>query len=151
MIYLEDNYYALCYSSKWQKLASYRVDRMAEVEVEKSKITKKAAEIIEKEDLSKYTEETFKMFSGESRPVRLRFTENLIDLMFDRFGEDTLMERTEDDLIEALVKVQVSPMFFGWICQFAGQMQIVWPESIGDEFNKYIKNVNSIVYKEKVL
>ena len=114
------------------------------MEVEHAGISKKAMDIIEKEDLSKYTEETFKMFSGESRPVRLRFTENLIDMMFDRFGEDTKMERTEDDLIEALVKVQVSPMFFGWVCQFAGQMQIVWPESVGDEFNEYIRNVNTI-------
>ena len=144
LIYLEDNYYLLCYNTEQKKLWSYRIDRMSEVKIEEAGISKAAANIIEKEDLSQYTEETFKMFSGESRPVRLRFTENLIDMMFDRFGEDTGMERTEDDLIEALVKVQVSPMFFGWICQFAGQMQIVWPDSVSDEFNKYIRNVNTI-------
>ncbi len=145
LIYLEDNYYALCYSAKWKNLGSFRVDRMAEVEVEKVSITAAAKKIIEKQDFSKYTEETFKMFSGESKPVRLRFTENLIDMMFDRFGEDTKMQRTEDGLIEALVKVQVSPMFFGWICQFANQMQIIWPDSVIDEFNEYIKGVNKVV------
>ena len=57
----------------------------------------------------------------------LEFDRSLMGAVYDRFGEGTRMMATTDTRCIAAVKVQVSPVFWGWLFQFAGQMQILSP------------------------
>ena len=132
LIFMEDNYYLMCYSDAYEKIVCYRVDRMQQVTVVDKPICVEAQ--IPEEKIGEFTEQTFKMYSGSSEKVTLRFGNQLIGVVYDKFGENTKMRRVDEDTCTACVKVQVSPTFWGWLFQFAGEMQIVEPQYLIDTY-----------------
>lgn len=132
LIYNEDNYYLMCYSSKYDGICNYRVDRMDVVEIEDEPVSEGA--IIYSEDVSSYTEEVFKMYSGHKEDCVLQFDQSLIGVIYDKFGEDTKMIRMNSETCVATVKIQVSPTFWGWIFQFADKMKILSPEPLVEDY-----------------
>ncbi len=122
LIYNEDNYYLMCYSSKYDNICNYRVDRMESVEVDDESVSDNA--IIEESDISQYTEQVFKMYGGPQEEVTLQFDNSLIGAVYDKFGENTKMERVDESTCKATVKVQVNPTFLGWVYQFGEIMKI---------------------------
>lgn len=132
LVYLDDNYYLMCYSSKYQNLCNYRVDRMDHVAMEAEPISEEAAQ--QRPDLAAYTEQVFKMFGGRRETVTLRFGNALIAPIYDKFGEDVQLTRISDARLEATVEVEISPTFWGWLFQFAGDMVIAAPESLAEAY-----------------
>lgn len=139
LVYNNDNYYLMSYSEKYEDIVNYRVDRMEGVEVENSDICSEA--IIKSDNVSNYTEQVFKMFTGETKEVVLQFDSSLINVIYDKFGEDTKMIRHDEQSFVITVKVQVSPVFFGWLFQFGGKMKLLSPESIRSEYKKLAAEV----------
>ena len=137
LVFNEDNYYMLCYSSKHEKTSTYRVDRMETVEVLEEAITETAIAL--KNEVGPYTEQVFKMYAGEAVDIVIEFKDSLIGVVFDKFGEDTRMMRSGEQKCVATVKVQISPVFWGWLFQFAGEMQILSPESLVQEYKERAK------------
>lgn len=139
LVFNEDNYYMLCYSSRHQKTSTYRVDRMESVQVLQEAITDTA--ILLKDAIGPYTEQVFKMYAGEAVDIVIEFSDNLIGVVFDKFGEDTKMMRCGEHKCVATVKVQISPVFWGWLFQFAGEMKLLSPESLVQEYKTRAKTV----------
>jgi predicted DNA-binding transcriptional regulator YafY len=137
LVFNEDNYYMLCYSSRHQKTSTYRVDRMDSVTVLDDPITDTAIAL--KDEIGPYTEQVFKMYAGEAVDIVIEFKDSLIGVVFDKFGEDTKMMRSGEHKCVATVKVQISPVFWGWLFQFAGEMQILSPESLVQEYRQRAK------------
>ena len=92
------------------------------------------------EQIAAFTEQTFKMFGGETEYVKLCFANHLIGTVYDKFGEDTKMKRVNADSCTAEVDVQISPTFWGWLFQFAGEMQIVEPPELIDTYRHLLNN-----------
>ena len=141
LVYMEDNYYLMCYSEKYANIASYRLDRMERTKVLKEPVCE-AAKMME-EDIAAFTEQTFKMFSGETEQVKLRFANHLIGTIYDKFGEDTKMQRLDPNSCTAEVNVQISPTFWGWLFQFVGEMQIVEPLELIDTYRALLSDALS--------
>lgn len=139
LVFNEENYYMLCYSSRHQKTSTYRVDRMEAVQMLDEAITDTAIAL--KEEIGPYTEQVFKMYAGETVDIVIEFNDNLIGVVFDKFGEDTKMMRCGAQKCVASVKVQVSPVFWGWLFQFAGQMRLLSPDHLIDEYKSRAKAV----------
>ena len=136
LVFMEDNYYLMCYSDAHEKVVNYRVDRMKEVTVLDTPVCD-AAQIPEKQ-IAAYTGQTFKMFGGEPETVTLQFGNNLIGVVYDKFGENTKMVRVDEDTCSARVTVQISPTFWGWLFQFAGEMRIIEPEYLIERYKKLL-------------
>ena len=136
LVFNEDNYYLMCFSSKYDAVTNYRVDRMDEVIVEDELVSDKA--ILPDDDIASYTEQVFKMYNGPVTDITVEFEDKLIGVIQDKFGEDTKIVRTAPTRCVASLKVQVSPVFWGWIFQFLGEMSIVSPEEIKNEYKKRI-------------
>lgn len=132
LVFNEDNYYMLCYSSRHQKTSTYRLDRMESVEVLDEAITDTAIAL--KDQIGPYTEQVFKMYAGEAVDIVIEFSDNLVGVVFDKFGEDTKMMRCGNHKCIATVKVQISPVFWGWLFQFAGEMKLLSPEHLIEEY-----------------
>ena len=126
----------MCYSKKYGNVTSYRVDRMERTKVLKEPVCE-AAKMTD-EQIAAFTEQTFKMFGGERESVTLRFGNSLIGAVYDKFGEDTKMERIDADSCTAKVDVQISPIFWGWLFQFAGEMQIMEPVELIDTYRSLL-------------
>ena len=128
LVFNEDNYYLMVYSARHDGTANYRVDRMDHVEVIDEAISEKALAL--RDGLDCYTEQVFKMYGGQPVDVVLEFDAKLIGVVYDKFGEDTKMIRAGENKCTATVKVQISPVFWGWLFQFADQMRIISSEPI---------------------
>ena len=132
LIFNEDNYYLMVYSSRHNGTANYRVDRMDAVEVIDEPCCEKAIAL--RNEVAEYTEQVFKMFGGKQEDVTLKFDRSLIGVVYDKFGEDTKMVQLTKDTCEATVKVQISPTFWGWLFQFGNQMRITSPKELNEEY-----------------
>ena len=135
LVFNEDNYYLMAYSEKYDDTANYRIDRMDHVEVIEESISEKALNL--RADLDDYTEQVFKMYGGRQADIVLEFDVKLIGAVYDKFGEDTKMIRSSDDKCVATVRVQISPVFWGWLFQFAGQMRILSPDPVIAEYKNH--------------
>lgn len=129
LVFNEDNYYLTCYSSRHDSTSNYRVDRMDNVEVLDENCGEKAVEL--RGQVAEYTEQAFKMYGGEQTDVVLEFRRSLIGAVYDRFGEDTRMIAAGENCV-ATVRVQLSPVFWGWVFQFAGEMTILSPAHVAE-------------------
>lgn len=132
LVFNEDNYYLMVYSSRHDNTANYRVDRMDAVEIIDEQITDKALQLRETVDC--FTEQAFKMYGGQPMDITIQFDSKLIGAVYDKFGEDTKMIRLNDTTCVATIKVQISPTFWGWIFQFGKQMQITSPNEVIEEY-----------------
>lgn len=139
LVFNEDNYYLTCYSSRHDSISKYRVDRMDSVQIIDDPCSEKAMAL--RDQVAAYTEQAFKMFGGQAEDVVLEFDRSLIGAVYDRFGEGTKMMTTSSSKCIASVKVQVSPVFWGWLFQFAGEMQILSPAHLIEEYKSRCRQI----------
>ena len=91
--------------------------------------------------VAEYTEQVFKMFSGELEDVVIQFSKQLIGPVFDKFGEDTPMMSVNETTCAATVHVQISPPFFGWLAQFGNKMHIISPANVIEQYKEHINTI----------
>ena len=139
LVFNEDNYYLTCYSSRHDSTSNYRVDRMDGVKIIEESCGQKALAL--RDQVAAYTEQAFKMFSGVQEDVVLEFRDSLIGVVFDKFGERTPMMRVGEKKCVATVKVRISPTFWGWLFQFAGQMRLLSPPHLVEEYKEQARKV----------
>lgn len=141
LIFNEDNYYLMGYLSRHPEgTANYRIDRMDHVNViEDSKISDEALAKIN--GVRDYNEQVFKMFGGKISKVTLQFDKDLVEPVFDKFGEEIKTKKVDDNSVKTTVSIQVSPTFFGWLAQFGGRMKIIAPASVNAKFRKHLKSI----------
>ena len=125
-----ENCYLLAHSAR-HGATSYRVDRMAEIQIiEEARIP--CPELTGKA-LIEYANRQFQMFAGEETEVKLRFRRNLVNVVIDKFGRDILLIPDGEDWFVFTVKVAVSPMFLSWIIGFGTEAKILHPQSVVDK------------------
>lgn len=132
LVFNEDNYYLSCYSSRHDSTSNYRIDRMDSVQVLDEPCCEKTITL--RDQVAQYTEQAFKMFGGHPADIVLEFDRSLIGAVYDRFGENTKMMSTSDNKCVASVRVQTSPVFWGWLFQFSTKMSIISPQTLVDEY-----------------
>jgi predicted DNA-binding transcriptional regulator YafY len=136
LVFNEDNYYMSCYSSRHDSTSSYRVDRMDGVKIIDEPCCEKAIAL--RNEVAAYTEQAFKMFSGQLEDVVLEFDRGIIGAVYDKFGENTKMLPSGERKCIATVKVRISPTFWGWIFQFGKQMKVLSPSSVVEAYEQQI-------------
>ena len=136
LVFNEDNYYLIAYSQKHAGTVNYRLDRMDSVNVLDEDVSDAALHLRNK--VGEYTEQAFKMYSGELTDIILEFDSKLIGAIYDRFGEDIIMKNSGDGRCTAAVRVQISPTFWGWLFQFAGEMNVLSPDSVIKSYKEQI-------------
>ena len=128
-----ENCYLLAYSLR-HGITSYRVDRMTEIclsdqpRIPCPELTGKA--------LTAHANQLFQMFAGEAVDVKMRFHRELINVVIDRFGKDTMLIPDGAEHFNFTVRVAVSPMFLSWVIGFGKKAKILYPQSVADECKK---------------
>ena len=96
---------------------------MTEVDILEAPINKEARP--KGTDVSDSRKQAFSMFSGETQKVTFEMTSDLIDVIFDKFGEKTKIADIGNNKIQFSAEVQISNMFFGWCCSFGDRKSVV--------------------------
>ena len=137
----DENYYLIAHEEESGLVKHYRVDKMSDIEIEK--LARNKNEDYDGSKLAEYAGKVFGMFAGEERKVRLRFDNHLAGAVIDRFGRDVIINSKDDGSFTVTVSVVVSPQFYGWLCGFGDEVQLLWPEDVRDDFISYVKKLMS--------
>ncbi len=140
----DENYYLLAWDDDAGIFKHFRVDKMTEVSPERT--PRKGADEYAKLDIPQYQKKVFGMYGGKVETVRLNCEQKLAGAVIDRFGSGVKIAPEEDGTITVTVDVGVSPTFFAWVSTFGGDVRVVYPESVRQEFKKHI---NAILRKHK--
>ncbi len=135
-------YYLLAFDDHFQKMRTYRVDRMKNVKLLGEELD--GYDEFRKIDLTDYIQRTFSMFSGDTVRVKIQFTNDLLDTAIDRFGtEKAIYKQVKNDKNHFTVstKVSISNQFFGWICGFKKKAVILEPKEVVDDFVEFLNDI----------
>ena len=125
-----ENCYLLAHSAR-HGTTSYRVDRMSDIRICETLRTP-CPELTGKA-LHEYANRTFQMFYGDATTVKMRFHRDLMNVVIDRFGKNTMLIPDGDSHFNFTVNVAVSPMFLSWVIGFGSKAQILHPQSVVDQ------------------
>lgn len=128
----DENYYLVAFSSEEGDVRHYRVDKMTKIKVLEER--REGADKFKNFDMGIYSKKTFGMYRGDEETVTIRCENSLAGIMIDRFGEDVIMHKVDDEHFDIIVKVFVSPLFLTWFMNFGKQVKIISPESVVDRF-----------------
>ncbi len=126
-------------NSHGKKMRVYRIDHMQGVEVEKADA--EGLEEFKKIKLSDYTKQTFGMYSGELQSVTMRFPNNMVGTVLDRFGREVTLMKADDRHFRITVPIAVSPQFYGWVFGLKNMVTIESPQSVVDGMKEMLAAV----------
>lgn len=141
-VFADDKYYLVCYDDKHGNLASYRVDRMENVNATEEDITE--TEASKRFDVSRHKTQAFGMFAGKAEKVRFEVDKSILDPIFDVFGEDIKLISIGDNKFTFSADVQLSPTFFAWCTTFGAKMRILSPDKTIILYKNFINAVLEI-------
>ena len=145
MVAVNDKYYLICNVDKYDNVANFRLDRITEIKILKSKVKpKKQVRGLENGlNLPKHMAEHIYMFSGDSVRVLFRVKKYLLSEIFDWFGKDiTFSDENEE---EVTCSVYVNEMAMRkWALQYALHVRVLSPrsmvESVKEDLKKAMEN-----------
>lgn len=139
LIWSKDNYYLLCYDDRHDGTSRYRIDKMENVMVENEPILVK--DEFKNFDSETYRKQVFSMFGGELEKVTIQFDKELLSDVYDKFGTDIQIQKTNNGALKATIEIQVSKTFFLWVVGTLGKVKIVEPNNVKERFDSFVKEI----------
>ena len=101
----------------------------------------------EKIDVRTYTRRVFGMFGGQRERVIIRFTNDMLDTVVDRFGpggeDNTVYYRPEGKSHFVLsADIDISNQFFSWVCGFHKKAVIMGPPAVIEQFKSFLSDIS---------
>jgi predicted DNA-binding transcriptional regulator YafY len=142
----EGFYYLLAFDDQKQKMRTFRVDRMKNVKY--TGIARDGEEEFKKINLEDYSLSHFGMFEGVREHVTLRFTNNLLDTVIDRFGTNAVYNKVDAKHFSVTAAVAISPQFYGWLSGFGNKVKILSPSHVADGYIAHLEKIKSLYNHE---
>lgn len=140
IVWDRDAYYLVAFYEKHpESLTNFRIDRMEGVTVLDEDITIKA----DPKELSDHLSSCFSMFTGKIEEVKLRFANNLVNPVLDRFGHDVKLIPADSEHFTIRVRVKPTMPFFSWIFQFGSGAEILEPDYVRENYKQALREVIS--------
>ena len=145
LIINDGNYYLLAYDTPKERITTYRLDRIRDVKLLSAERDGHTA--YNSLNLDTYLRRVFSMYStGNLKRVKLRFTNDMLDTVIDRFGSgNDLIYFFEHDKrhFSVEVEIDVSDQFFAWICGFRKKAKIISPPEVEEAFKQFLADITS--------
>lgn len=135
LVWNEDNYYAVGYSEKHEKIVTFRVDRMVRVQITDIPVIPAALDF----NLAEYARQVFDMYDGKTETVSLKCANRVMKAILDRFGGNVRTEPIDSETFRADMEVSVSQTFFGWVFQFGGDIKIIGPKQVVEQYTRLLQ------------
>lgn len=129
-------YYMIGQKDGEDQLKNFRVDKMSQVAVLAQK-----GQTFPGQEINQYVARMFNMFGGDTTQVTLSAPIGLVGVMVDRFGPGPTFLREGEDTFHFTVPVTVSQQFFGWVCGFGGQVKILDPPAVREEYRRHLEKL----------
>ena len=89
--------------------------------------------------LEDHSDKIFSFFDGPEENVTIRFRPHLMNNIVDKFGTNIEIKKKNINTLEITVPVHISPTFYGWLFQYAGEMTVAAPESVCEEYARRLQ------------
>jgi hypothetical protein len=90
------------------------------------------------------------MFEGNSELVTIRFTNDLLDAVYDRFGSKNARYVAVDSKhFTVTTRIHLSNPFYGWVFSFGNKAKIVSPQRAIDDFAKLVNSLSDMYKPEE--
>lgn len=122
-----ENCYLLALSQR-HGVTSYRVDRMSDIQLTGD--SRIPCPELTGQALNDHANRLFQMYAGDAVNVKMRFHRDLMNVVIDRFGKDTMLIPDGEEHFNFTVNVAVSPMFLSWVIGFGSKAKILFPETV---------------------
>ncbi|RKM59241.1 WYL domain-containing protein [Butyrivibrio sp. CB08] len=139
----DENYYLIAYDDEAEKIKHYRVDKIRNVEILDKK--RQGKEHFKNFDMAAYARMNFGMFGGKEVTVKLKFKNEIVGVLLDRFGKGiSIRPSDEEGWSVANVDVALSEQFLGWIFSLGTNIKIIGPQEVVDRFTRDIKAIKGL-------
>ena len=140
-IYDNNYYYLIVYDGRHNDVVHYRVDRMDGVEMLETR-----AEIYTgaEQDLQKHKKTLFGMYQGKAEEVEFEIASDIVDRLFDTFGDEIRFEDKGDGKLRFKAEVQISPTFVVWCLSFGDKLKVIAPEKVRERLSSYTERLYNL-------
>ncbi|MBQ4253408.1 MAG: WYL domain-containing transcriptional regulator [Erysipelotrichaceae bacterium] len=125
-----ERYYLIAFNEKHQGMNHYRLDKMDSIKLEETE-----HEFLDF-DINDYMSSAFGMYSGDKKTVTLRCKTALAERVIDHFGNNGIVTKIEDEWFEIEAEIMVSPVFYSWLFSYNGDIRILRPDEVIEDFTK---------------
>ena len=139
LLWNNDNYYLKGLDESSGIVKHYRVDKMMDVAVEEEK--RSGESVFRDFDMGRFSAETFGMFDGKETILKIRFSNELVGVVLDRFGKKAVLQRSDDTHFFLQTHIRVSGQFFGWLTGLGPGAEIVSPEKVRKEYKSFLTKI----------
>lgn len=139
LLWNNDNYYLMGLDESSGIVKHYRVDKMMDVAVEEEK--RSGESVFRDFDMGRFSAETFGMFDGKETILKIRFSNELVGVVLDRFGKKAVLQRSDDTHFFLQTHIRVSGQFFGWLTGLGPGAEIVSPEKVRKEYKSFLTKI----------
>lgn len=133
----DENYYMVAYDAASDSIRHYRVDKMEHISL--TSLAREGQQMFHDQfNIAAYSRKLFGMFSGVEKSVQLACENHFIGVIRDRFGEDLMIRKLDDEHFAVNVTVAVSPHFFSWVFGLGGGVRIIGPDDVLEAFRQQL-------------
>ncbi|WP_370222227.1 helix-turn-helix transcriptional regulator [Cytobacillus sp.] len=143
LTWVNDFYYLIAYYFANEEIRHYRIDRLRNVNITEEQFA------YEPFDVSRYVSSTFHMYAGSEEWIKIRFHNDLINVIIDKFGRDADIRKLDENHFVLTAKAIVSEGLVKWLLNWGNQAKVLSPSSLIDQVTNEIRNMMSVYEKEK--
>ncbi|GER67679.1 hypothetical protein BpJC7_02210 [Weizmannia acidilactici] len=120
----------------------YRVDRMRNVSVSDESFKRMDV------NLSEYIYKTFHMYGGEDNWIHIRFDNELINVIIDRFGLGVEIEPVSDTHFDLKTKASISDGLIRWILTWGSMAKVIAPLHLAEKIKEESRKMAALYEHE---
>lgn len=134
MLWNDSNYYLVAYDNASEDIRHFRVDKMLNIDIlDRERV---GHELFSQFNVARYSKRMFGMYGGEEKTVFLEGENALAGVLIDRFGDDLLMTKKDDEHFTASVTVAMSHQFIGWLFGLGNGIRVTGPPDVLEEVKR---------------
>ncbi len=151
MVWVQDRYYLISNMCGKDGLTHFRLDRIRDVRIEDAPVAPigEVSDIEEPFNAVEYASKCLNMFGGEIKRIKLRCSMELLNELFDRFGEDIPVRKDGEEHFIALVEAAASEGFTNWVCQYGNRVEVLEPADVRESVRTRVMEAAEL-YKEQI-
>ncbi|TRM10847.1 WYL domain-containing protein [Lentibacillus cibarius] len=138
LIWQNDYYYLIGLFLDNDETRHYRLDRIRNIQVSDEKFKKRDF------NLQEYVNQSFHMFAGEEMWIKIRFHNDLVNVVLDRLGLDADIRELDDDHFVLTTKAKLSDGLVNWILTWGDRAKVLSPDHLAERVKEQITNMQQV-------
>lgn len=139
LVWSNDFYYLIAYNEKNKKIINYRVDRMRDVEPQNESF-----KVVDKFNINTYLKSCFNMYPGQVNTVEIKFVNQLINAVIDRFGKEVNIINKNNTTFTIKFEAAVNEGLLRWILNWGADAEVISPENLKNMMREEIIKMSRI-------